>query len=68
MLPREVLEHIFHYLGPKDLKAVVLVNRKCWSVGEGAPKLWTWVKMRRIGGPPLNNIWRSSGDVEKEKV
>ena len=67
MLPREVLEHIFHYLVPKDLKAVVLVNRKCWSVGEGAPKLWTWVKMRRIGGPPLNNISTGLEMLRKRK-
>ena len=67
MLPREVLEQVFHYLLPEDLKSVVLVNRKCWSVGEGAPKLWTWVKMRRIGGPPLNNISTGLEMLRKRK-
>ena len=67
MLPREVLERVFHFLLPKDLKSVVLVDRKCWSVGEGAPKLWTWVKLRRIGGPPLNNISTGLEMLRKRK-
>ena len=39
--PPEVLEHILHYLPPRDLKNAVGVNKKWLKVGEKA-KLWSW--------------------------
>ena len=41
----EVLEHILHFLPPRDLKSAVMVNKKWYEVG-GKPKLWSWCKLR----------------------
>ena len=42
--PPEVLEHIFHFLPPRDLKNAVGVNKKWFQVG-GKAKLWGWSKL-----------------------
>ena len=47
--PPEVLEHILHFLPPKDLKSAVLVNKKWLEVG-GRPNLWHWAKLSLQSG------------------
>ena len=42
--PPEILEAIFQYLNPKDLKSVVLVNKKLCAVGS-KPKFWSNFKV-----------------------
>ena len=41
-LPIEMLEMLFTFLPPGDLKTVTLVCKK-WKEAASAPKLWTWV-------------------------
>jgi len=42
LLPMEMLERVFMFLPPKDLKTVMLVCKR-WNEVASVPKLWTWV-------------------------
>ena len=44
LLPGEILNMVFHYLEPKDRKAVVLVCHRWKDEGED-PRLWSWVRI-----------------------
>ena len=48
-LPMEMLERVFQFLAPKDLKTVRLVCKHWKEVAE-IPTLWTWVSMEPSGG------------------
>ena len=52
--PPEVLQHIFYFLPPKDLKSAVEVSKRWKGVGL-VPKLWKWAKLTLI--PGLNDEW-----------
>ena len=45
VLPPEMLEKVFSYLAPRDLKTVMLVC-KTWNNTGGLPALWSWVKVK----------------------
>ena len=53
-LPIEMLETLFMFLPPGDLKTVMLVCKK-WKEAASAPKLWTWVVFK------LGNFDASTG-------
>ena len=53
-LPIEMLETLFTFLPPGDLKTVMLVCKK-WKEAASAPKLWTWVVFK------LRNFDASTG-------
>ena len=43
-LPTEILEIIFAYLKPSDLKNAILVCKRWFEVA-GSSSLWTWVSL-----------------------
>ena len=45
ILPMEMLERIFMFLPPKDLKTVMRVCKRWKEVGS-APKLWSWIVLK----------------------
>ena len=47
--PPEVLQHILHFLPPKDLKSAVEVS-KSWKGVALNPKLWKWAKLTFLPG------------------
>ena len=54
MLPIEMLERVFMFLPPKDLKTVMLVCKRWKEVGS-APKLWSWVVLKLNHSSPVED-------------
>ena len=62
-LPPEMLEKVFSFLGPKDLKTVMLVCKTWNNTAEASPLLWSWVKIRFL---PQASLKRLHGAREVE--